>query len=241
MKQLLIRFYHWLGRLLGEFDAPRYRRETDGLPRGGRPATGDTRPPPRPHLRMRTPPHKVHNRPEDAPAERASSDTPPAPTSQPGGPPEMPSSDLHSGEAPRYALSRSVLTPPEQRFYISLLRAVDNQYSILAKVRLGDVVWLVNNPPDRKRHQSRVWCKHVDFLLCERVSLKPRLAIELDDSTHRFPDHAARDQFKNDLFAAVGLRLLRIELQGSYRADDLHDRIAVALSTQDSHSSTTDN
>ncbi len=250
MKQLLLRLYHWLGRLLGELDTPRYRRETDWLPRGGKQSAAAA--PPRPHLRMRTPPGEGHRQPPSVSAECASSDAPPgeghhrlpsvpaecassdaplATIPQPSDP-LQPSFDLHTGEAPRFALSRSVLTPPEQRFYISLLRAVDNQYSILAKVRLGDIVWLVNDPPDRKRHQSRVWCKHVDFLLCDRVGLKPRLAIELDDPSHRYPDHAARDQFKNDLFAAVGLPLLRVELESSYRADVLRSQIAAKLETK---------
>ena len=53
MKQLLLRLYHWLGRLLGELDTPRYRRETDWLPRGGKQSAAAA--PPRPHLGMRTP------------------------------------------------------------------------------------------------------------------------------------------------------------------------------------------
>ena len=223
MKQLLLRLYHWLGRLLGELDTPRYRRETDGLPRGGARPTAAL--PPRPHLRMRTPPSEAHHQPPSAPAECPSSDAPPAPT-------PSPSFDLHTDEAPRFALSRSVLTPSEQRFYMTLLRAVDNQYSILAKVRLGDIVWLVNNPPDRKRHQSRVWCNHVDFLLWDRASLKPRLAIELDDPSHKLPERAAQDQFKNDLFDAVGLPLLRVELESSYRADVLREQIAAKLQAE---------
>lgn len=32
MKQLLLRLWYWLGRLLGASDSPGYKRETDGLP-----------------------------------------------------------------------------------------------------------------------------------------------------------------------------------------------------------------
>ena len=148
MKQLLHRFWQWLGRLLGEFDTPRNRRETDGLPRDGEPL-------PRPHLRMRTPPGErlpqdvrlpsgdlalpdsTHPLPPPAPAERESSAALPAPP---------PSFDLHTGETPRYEHKKSILTQAEQQTYRSLLRAVEDRYAVMAKVRLWDFIWLANDP-----------------------------------------------------------------------------------------------
>jgi len=221
MKQLLIRFYHWLGRLLGEFDAPRYRRETDGLPRDGRrPAASDLRPPlPPPPPAAQAPP-TAQAVPTVIPPPDATNLSPAIPR------------DIISDEPPRFVLNASLLTFQERKLYLVLLRATERRYEVMAKVRLGDIVRLANNPADAKFHRNQVLCKHIDFVLCTVGMLRPLLVIELDDPSHRFPDHAARDQFKNDLFAAVGLPLLRIELQGSYRADDLRDRIAAAITAQ---------
>ena len=97
---------------------------------------------------------------------------------------------------------------------------------------MGDLVKLANHPADAKYHRNQVLCKHVDFVLCTVGMVRPLLAIELDDPSHRYPDHAARDQFKNDLFAAVGLPLLRVELESSYRADVLRSQIAAKLETK---------
>ena len=211
MKQLLHRLWQWLGRLLGEVDAPRYRRETDGLPREQRPVSDAGRPP--------LPAAPVPPPPPEPPLDAA--------TLAPAVP-----HDIVGDEPPRWELYPSLLTFQERKLYLVLLRATERRYEVMTKVRLGDIVRLRNNPADAKYHRNQVLCKHVDFVLCTVGMVRPLLVVELDDPSHRFPDNAARDQFKNDLFAAVGLPLLRIELQGSYRADDLRDRIAIALSEQ---------
>jgi hypothetical protein len=211
MKQLLLRLYHWLGRLLGEFDTPRYRRETDGLPRDEvRPR--DSQPPPAPIYNSPPPP-------PDPPLDAANLA------------PAVPR-DIVGDEPPRFVLYDSLLSFQERRFYSALLRATERRYEVMVKVRMGDLVKLANHPADAKYHRNQVLCKHVDFVLCTVGMVRPLLAIELDDPSHRYPDHAARDQFKNDLFAAVGLPLLRVELESSYRADVLRSQIAAKLETK---------
>lgn len=136
---------------------------------------------------------------------------------------------LETDEPPRYVKSKSVLTYQERRLYLGLLRAVENRYQILAKVRLGDIVYLANLPRDSKMHRNRVLCKHVDFLICQPGTLAPLLVIELDDSSHAYPDSMARDAFKNELFAAVGLPLLRLKIQSGYTARYLREEIEARL------------
>lgn len=53
--------------------------------------------------------------------------------------------------------------------------------------------------------------------------------IELDDSSHAYPDSMARDAFKNELFAAVGLPLLRLKIQSGYTARYLREEIEARL------------
>jgi very-short-patch-repair endonuclease len=218
MKQLLVRFWQWLGSILGLDGQPPalYRRETDGLPReGARPTAQDSRPPLPVSSPLSPPPE-----PPDA--------TPLAPV--------VPR-DIVGDEPPRFERYPSLLTFQERKLYMALLQATaaedSRRYEIMVKVRLGDLVRLANNPADAKFHRNQVLCKHVDFVLCTVGMLRPLLVIELDDPSHQRPDHAARDQFKNELFTAVGLPLLRVALQGSYRADDLRRRIAAALWNDD--------
>lgn len=123
---------------------------------------------------------------------------------------------ISSSEKPQYKKSKSVLTYRERILLRTIRRAVAGDYTILMKVRLGDFVWLANEPQDRKFHSNQVQCKHVDFLLCDKVMIEPLLVIELDDSSHKNYDHAERDNFKDDTFDAIGLPFIRMQVQENY-------------------------
>jgi hypothetical protein len=126
-----------------------------------------------------------------------------APTVRPGlGEPEL---ELVSTEPPQYRKRESLFTYREREFYRVLIEEVGNEYQIFAKVRLGDFVFLANEPTDRKYHSNQIQCKHVDFLLCDKVSQQPLMAIELDDSSHDKYDRRESDEFKTRLFREVGL------------------------------------
>lgn len=184
MRALLLRFWQWLGRLLGQ-DAS--QASDAGQAAGDAPPrAGTVAPPPTPH------------------------DLPPAPPMvalPPAAPPQL---DIHTGEGAQFGRKASILTRPEQRTYHSLRLAAGNDFVVMAKVRLWDIFWLTNEPPERKQHLSRLSCRHIDFLLCEPESLKPLLGIELDDSSHLKPEAVAADRYKDELFFAARLPLLRL-------------------------------
>ncbi|SRR6266498_2881042 len=137
---------------------------------------------------------------------------------------------LEADVQPQYRKNKSILTYREGVFYNSLINAVDdNQYQVFAKVRLADFTWLANQPENQKFHRNQLMCKHVDFLLCNKSSLAPILGIELDDSSHKLPEHQERDKFKDNLFLAVGLPLLRMDLQSDYPSDYLRQQIEEKL------------
>lgn len=186
MKSLL-RFWHWLGRLLGQ------------------PTSAADTTPVVPPAALPAPP-------------------PPAVTL----PPPPPQLDLHTTEGAQFGRKASIVTQPEGRLYHALLLAVDGHYTVMAKVRLWDFVWLVNEPPERKQHLSRLSCRHVDFLLCDPQKLKPLLVIELDDYSHKKPEAIAADRYKNELFQAAGLPILRLN-HPNYPPRRLREMIAAAV------------
>jgi hypothetical protein len=67
------------------------------------------------------------------------------------------------------------------------------------------------------------WC------LCDRHTLRPQLAIELDDRSHHRPDRVARDVLVNEVFAVAQLPLLHVPVQRSYNPQHLVDVIDQAL------------
>jgi very-short-patch-repair endonuclease len=126
---------------------------------------------------------------------------------------------------PEYRKYKSLLTFRERELHRVLRRANDNEFAIMLKVRMGDFIYLANLPLDRKTHNNKILCKHVDFLFCDKFTLEPLLVVELDDSSHKQEDRIERDKFKDETFRAVGLPCLRIELQEKYDWQSLQKQI----------------
>ncbi len=126
---------------------------------------------------------------------------------------------------PEYRLSKSLFTYRERVFFKALLEDIGGQYAVFAKVRLADVIWLANEPENRKYHSNQLHCKHFDFLLCEKGTYKPLLVIELDDSSHDKYEHRERDEFKDQVCADIGLRIWRHRVQQAYPKNFIGERV----------------
>jgi hypothetical protein len=136
---------------------------------------------------------------------------------------------LATPEPPQYRKSKSLFTDYEHVFYGVLLEAVNTDYQIFAKVRMADFVWLANEPEDRKFHKNQIQCKHVDFLLCDKETLRPLLVLELDDSSHRKYERRESDEFKDKTFKVIGLPIRRIPVQSHYSIPELREQIRSAI------------
>ena len=99
----------------------------------------------------------------------------------------------------------SVLTRGELAFFDVLMHVVAGRYQVLAKVRLADLVEVTDNSPNRRAWFMRISQKHIDFVLCDRPSMRPLLLIELDDRSHHRGDRVERDDFVNQCLDSAGL------------------------------------
>lgn len=136
-----------------------------------------------------------------------------------------------SGSAGSYPFERrsSVMTRNEQEFYRALLRAAGRDFDVFAMVRMADLLTVRNGVAKRQSWQSRINCKHIDFVLCDMESQEPLLAIEIDDRSHQRKDRQERDYFVDRAFDAAGLPLLRIHATRSYSADELRPAVDAAM------------
>jgi hypothetical protein len=115
----------------------------------------------------------------------------------------------------------SLLTPAERAFYEVLQGVVGDDLHLFVKVRLADLVALPRTVDNRQAHLSRIASKHIDFVLCERRTVAPVLAVELDDSSHQAGPRRQRDALVNDVLQAAGLPLLRVPVKRSYVPDEV--------------------
>ncbi len=124
-----------------------------------------------------------------------------------------------------YQKRSSLLTQSELAFYKALQEAVDGQWAIQAMVRMADLIQVRPETPKFQSWQNRIHAKHIDFLLCDRGTMEAKLAVELDDDTHKRADRITRDRFVNRALADAGLPLLRIDVKEGYDKGELRKSI----------------
>lgn len=128
-----------------------------------------------------------------------------------------------------YRLRDDFLSPAEFSFYKVLSSLVGTRLTIQSKVRLADV-FFVAHPNENIAYFNRIAQKHLDFLVCDSVTMKPLFGIELDDSSHKRNDRQERDEFVESVCKVAGLPLLRLPVQREYNSREVAAKIAPFVS-----------
>jgi hypothetical protein len=126
-----------------------------------------------------------------------------------------------------YRLRERFLSTPEVALYRALWEMVGERYVILAKVALNDIFYIVR-PNENVHYFSKLFRKHVDFLLCDSRTLQPQIGVEL---LRPAPMGGARgsDLFMEDLFLTAGLPLVQVPSNDHYVEADLVTLFQAAL------------
>lgn len=124
-----------------------------------------------------------------------------------------------------YRLRDDFLSPAEFSFFKILLSLAGTRLIIQSKVRLADV-FFVARPNENASYFNRIAQKHLDFLVCDSVTMKPLLGIELDDASHKRNDRQERDEFVESVCKVAGLPLLRFSVQREYNLKEIAAQIA---------------
>jgi hypothetical protein len=137
------------------------------------------------------------------------------------------SPDESSVEELPYKKKQYLLTKTENKFYYVLSLVIGDKYLIHPKVGLKDLVSIEKD--SQYKHWSKIAQKHIDFVICDKHSLKPVCAIELDDYTHKWNSSQKRDSDKNNILAAAGLPLYRFKVSSFYNQDDIRSQLLESL------------
>jgi len=128
---------------------------------------------------------------------------------------------IHRTSKMPYVACDALLTRAELKFYNQLRAVVPNHTAIMMKVRMGDII-TCTDVQWRAGWGPRISAKHIDFVLIDPITTVVKVAIELDDSTHRTnSDRIKRDKFVNKAFEVAGVTLLRIPVQKYYDRNSL--------------------
>lgn len=127
-----------------------------------------------------------------------------------------------------FRLRDDFLSTAEYSFYQVLKSMMGSYFTICPKVSLSDIFYVIN-PNENNGFYNKINRKHVDFLICDTQTIKPRFAIELDDKSHNRQDRIERDDFVNELFETANLPLLRIPVRQTYNTTELGALFSEAL------------
>lgn len=126
-----------------------------------------------------------------------------------------------------YEKNDYVMTQTELKFYRELKKITDKlELTIFPQVDLERFIKVKdNNNKDRNRIKSR----SIDFTIVNNKNCKIICCIELDDYTHKWENVKKADEFKNDLFNKVNLKLIRIKVNNNYNLEEIEKQIKESL------------
>ncbi len=134
-------------------------------------------------------------------------------------------SQTTSPDAFPYTLTPTFLTPAERSFFGVLQLACEGRFAIFSKVRLADLFNVTVKGAGWTKAFNQVSQKHVDFLLCDALELRPILLIELDDKSHRSAKTQSRDLFLQHVCDAARVPLMRVPASVAYSPRSLRAAI----------------
>ncbi|MFN3762262.1 MAG: DUF2726 domain-containing protein, partial [Anaerolineae bacterium] len=105
------------------------------------------------------------------------------------------------------------------------------RFVVQSKVRLADI-FFVPRSSENVAYFNKIAQRHLDFLVCDAVTMRPLLGIELDDTTHQRGRRQERDEFVAKVFQAAGFPLLRFPVQREYNPKEIAAQIAPVLKSR---------
>lgn len=120
---------------------------------------------------------------------------------------------------------KPLLTPNEAAFYVELRKIIPQGRDISCKCRLEDLMGIPQNAPNKNAQRNRIKSRHIDFVVFDPQTGNVDYVIELDDSSHQTPKKQQEDQFKNMIFAQIGIILIRVKAKQRYDYIEIYQEL----------------
>lgn len=125
---------------------------------------------------------------------------------------------------------QSVFTPAEKNFQNLVEQALGAKYRVLNRVRLSDVVTIRHGVSSRASQTAAksAETKYLDFVICDRSSMKLLGAIDLVDTQGR-GYKIKKDWFVSGSLEAAAIPHLRIKVKANYTLEEIRTCIHTRL------------
>jgi hypothetical protein len=108
-----------------------------------------------------------------------------------------------------YERKEFLMTTSENEFFKILTEVAGDRYYVFPQIHLAS---LFSNKTVGRYYKlgfQRINRWSVEYVLCDKLTLKPVYAVELDDASHSKPDRSLRDTAVEQVFKNVSMPLIR--------------------------------
>lgn len=121
-----------------------------------------------------------------------------------------------------YEAQEYFLSPAERSFFRVLERLVGEEILICPKPSVREVLKVSAEViTERQKYFNWISQKHLDFVLCERRTMRILCAVELDDRSHEQKERRQRDAFLDKAFDTAGVALFHVPCRKNYGEREL--------------------
>ena len=124
----------------------------------------------------------------------------------------------------------TIFTPAEKNFQTLVEQALGDDYRVLNRVKLADILTIRNGVSNKASQAAKnnAESKYLDFAICERQSMKLVGVIDLVDTSGK-GYKVKKDWFVSGALEAASIPHLRIKVKPSYSVKDIQNCINVRL------------
>ena len=130
-----------------------------------------------------------------------------------------------------YVARKHIYSKSERIFLGYLIRAMGEDYLIMGKVRVADILAVDSRLTIAKKKEAfeKITKDHVDYLLCDRQTMAVVCVVELYDPSFDPKHQIIRGSFLDKAFRSAGIPLIRFPKKEEYRIWDVKRSIEKVL------------
>lgn len=124
-----------------------------------------------------------------------------------------------------------LFSPVEHQFLDMIEKAVGNEFRVMCRVKLTDILALRRNTNKKMAKSAllRAGSKQLDFVLVSKTDMTPVLALDLVHSLGKEGHKVTRDFFVSGALDSAGIPHARIKARHGYKIDDIRACIEAKL------------
>ena len=137
----------------------------------------------------------------------------------------------HSGNPYPFTQKKALFTQVESAFLSLLEKAVGNDFKIVSRVKLVDILDFQPGIDSKSRRSAlaKAQAKQLDYVLLDKTSLKIVGAIDLVNNASKNGHKAKKDWFVNGALESAGIPLIRIKVKAGYKPQEVRQAILFKL------------